>query len=226
MKGSLYLFALLATTCLCAGAQDLKQAFERKFLVAQREGLAVGICAASTSAMSRSQAELAVKIEGTNAEYHTQTGATAMLSGCREIVPEPIGKGEVLRVQRAWFQGDTFHLLIVNFSPHALERGFGKSLEHGLADLRFKIAGGKKALGAEQIVNSWVKPYDTAEEAAKFGNTASGAFVKEVKLGMSVAEVESALGLPETRVDLGDRLLYKYKTLTVEFRSGKVADVR
>jgi hypothetical protein len=44
---------------------------------------------------------------------------------------------------------------------------------------------------------------------------------------MSFAEVEAALGLPETRVDLGEKVLYKYKNMTtVEFHDGKVTDVR
>ena len=54
----------------------------------------------------------------------------------------------------------------------------------------------------------------------------SGKFVKEVKLGMIPAEVEAALGLPETKVDLAEKVLYKYKNMTVEFHDGKVADVR
>lgn len=44
--------------------------------------------------------------------------------------------------------------------------------------------------------------------------------------GMSFAEVESALGVPQTRVDLGDKVLYKYKDMTIEFHDGKVTDVR
>ena len=54
--------------------------------------------------------------------------------------------------------------------------------------------------------------------------TASSA--KQLKLGMTFAEVESVLGQPETRVDLGPKVLYKYKDMTVEFHDGKVADVR
>jgi hypothetical protein len=51
---------------------------------------------------------------------------------------------------------------------------------------------------AKALIDQCLKRFDTQAEAAKFGNTASGAFVKEVKLGMTPAEVEAALGLPET----------------------------
>ena len=43
---------------------------------------------------------------------------------------------------------------------------------------------------------------------------------------MSFAEVEADLGVPQTRVDLGEKVLYKYKDMTVEFHDGKVIDVR
>jgi hypothetical protein len=79
---------------------------------------------------------------------------------------------------------------------------------------------------ADDLAAQWFKAFDTAVDAAKFGNTASGVFVNQVKAGMSFAEVEAALGLPQTRVDLGEKVLYKYKDMTVEFRDGKVTDVR
>jgi hypothetical protein len=80
----------------------------------------------------------------------------------------------------------------------------------------------------ETLVKPWLAFFPTVEaaEALKIGNTASGVFVHEVKLGMSFAEVEQALGVPVTRVDLGEKVLYKYKDMTVEFHAGTVADVR
>jgi xanthosine utilization system XapX-like protein len=48
---------------------------------------------------------------------------------------------------------------------------------------------------------------------------------KEVRLSMTPAEVEAAVGVPDTKVDLGEKVLYKYKNMTVEFHDGKVKDV-
>ena len=79
---------------------------------------------------------------------------------------------------------------------------------------------------ADVFAAQWLKPFDTAVDAAKFGNTASGVFVNQVKAGMSFGDVEGALGLPQTRVDLGEKVLYKYKDMTVEFHDGRVTDVR
>jgi hypothetical protein len=69
------------------------------------------------------------------------------------------------------------------------------------------------------IVRRWEPSWEPSSESQTL-------FVKEVKLGMTPAEVESALGLPETKADLGEKVLYKYQNMTVEFHSGKVADVR
>jgi hypothetical protein len=49
---------------------------------------------------------------------------------------------------------------------------------------------------------------------------------KEIKLGMTIADVENIMGPPATKVDLGEKVLYKYKDMTVEFHGGKVTDVR
>lgn len=47
-----------------------------------------------------------------------------------------------------------------------------------------------------------------------------------IALGMSISSVEVLLGPPAVKVNLGDKVLYKYKDMTVEFRDGKVSDVR
>jgi hypothetical protein len=51
------------------------------------------------------------------------------------------------------------------------------------------------------------------------------AVVKLTKAGMSFAEVEKAIGSPQSKVDLGEKVLYKYKDMTVEFQDGKVTGV-
>jgi len=49
---------------------------------------------------------------------------------------------------------------------------------------------------------------------------------KEIKLGMTIADVDKILGPPATKADLGEKVLYKYKDMTVEFHDGKVTDVK
>ena len=80
----------------------------------------------------------------------------------------------------------------------------------------------------DALISPWFKVLDaqTEADAIRIGNTASGISVKQVKEGISFAEVESSLGVPDTRIDLGEKVMYKYKDMTVEFREGKVVDVR
>lgn len=47
-----------------------------------------------------------------------------------------------------------------------------------------------------------------------------------VELGMTADEVEAVLGSPDTKANLGHKVLYRYEGITVEFEDGKVVDVR
>ncbi|HEV2493365.1 MAG TPA: hypothetical protein VG204_09890 [Terriglobia bacterium] len=49
---------------------------------------------------------------------------------------------------------------------------------------------------------------------------------KVIQRGMTYTQVETVLGPPSTRANLGEKTVYKYPDLTVEFRGGKVTDVR
>lgn len=47
-----------------------------------------------------------------------------------------------------------------------------------------------------------------------------------VSLGMSIAQVESALGRPKSTVDLGNKKIHVYQDLKVTFLNGRVSDVQ
>ncbi len=72
-------------------------------------------------------------------------------------------------------------------------------------------------------IDSWVKPFSTLEDAIAFASTLG---TREISLGMTIAEIESVLGPPETKIALGEKVVYKYEGMTVEFVDGKVADVK
>ena len=48
---------------------------------------------------------------------------------------------------------------------------------------------------------------------------------KQIKLGMTIQEVKDGFGEPDSIVDLGSKVIYKYKDLKVTFVNGKVSDV-
>ena len=233
-KRHLRLTVLLLPLCLPVFAMDKKDLSERykgKYLVVLREGLAVGMCADLPGVPSGNA--LDVRITGESVEFHPQTGATAAMTGCGEIIPEPLHKGEIVLARFTWFRrlkGGYFTITVQNLAPHQVKRGRGASrhehLKYGRADLIFETSDAKDYDAVASLVEKWLKPFDTQAEAAQFGNTASGVYVREVKLGMSFAEVEAALGPPQTRVELGEKVLYKYKDMTVEFHDGKVTDVK
>ena len=72
-------------------------------------------------------------------------------------------------------------------------------------------------------IDSWVKPFSTLEDAIAFASTLG---TREISLGMTIAEIESVLGPPETKISLGEKVIYKYEGMAIEFVDGKVADVK
>jgi hypothetical protein len=227
---------ILVACSVCAFAKDretewLAQSYKGKFLVVMRGGLAVGTCQGyrPTPVSERIPPTLHVEIDGEKVEYQAQTGITTQGYGCAAIVPDPLHKGEVLYVRGVSTRGGRLMLWAVALSPHQVdaERAHERPhMEQGAAEFRFKIPKGAGLDDAQHIVATWLKPFDSRAQAAQFGNTAGGAFVKQVKAGMSFAEVESVLGPPQVRVDLDSKVLYKYTDMTVEFHGGKVVDVR
>jgi hypothetical protein len=160
---------------------------------------------------------------------------------------DPLHKGEIVQLTHIDFLGGHMSLALTTLSQHSETRGVGafthEELNRGDTRITFMLnqiytpgkrypkgAGIHSAADAdevEKVVGQWLALFDSEEAAkASLGNTASGVFVHQVKMGMSFGEVEEALGVPVTRVDLDQKVLYKYKDMTVEFREGKVVDVR
>ena len=146
---------------------------------------------------------------------------------------EPIHKGEVLKILAVRLSKNGYFFDVQCLSLHSITRGVGAfahpSMERGKAHIEVRAGkNGNDFDAADALAAQWFTLLDDTNpaDAAQLGNTASGIFVNQVKAGMSFAEVESALGVPLTRVDPGEKVLCKYKDMTVEFHDGKVTDVR
>jgi len=219
---------LILMSVVSLHAQDKKELtkeYKNKFVVVLKEGLAVSLCP-----NGHSIPDIGVTIADGSPSVHPK-----LFGGCTAMIAEPIHKGEVLKieglvVQKVPFQGPICWVRIVTVSPHSVERGVGafahQSSEIGSADITFKLTEDNQVGQSRSLLSEWFKLFDTQGEAAAFGNTASGIFVKHISVGMTFADVESSLGVPVTRIDLTDKVLYKYKDMTIEFRDGKVSDVR
>lgn len=213
--------------------------YKDKFLVVKKEGLYLGVvgeggCRPTLSGPRLLEPRRAAVTLAIDDAEHVKDIVNPFKCGT-----EPIHKGEVLKVYdvavhtagRGTQSAPYLYLLVVNVSPHAITRGVGafehQSMERGATEMAFR-AGSGMDFNADALTEQWFMLFDSegAVQAARIGNTESGVFVNQVKLGMSFAEVEAALGVPQTRVDLGEKVLYKYKDMTVEFHDGKVSDVR
>jgi hypothetical protein len=143
----------------------------------------------------------------------------------------PVHKGEMLKVLGANIDtSSVLHLSVVAVAPHSITRGTGayahQSVEAPIGWLMFSASNPK---GSEALAEDWVRIMDAKEVAAALasvGNTASGVVVDQIGLGMTFLDVERVMGTPKTRVDLGEKVLYKYSDMTIEFQLGKVTDVR
>jgi hypothetical protein len=228
------LLAIIVSMCLIASAHSIdKKAVEAKykgkFVTANREGLAVGLCNMETNPSTLSSdyvPPLVVRIDGLSAKYKAEdAGFGTFFSACKSVIAESVNPGELLQVDNVVARGKTLGLLVHVVDAHEVRRGIGAfehvNKEHGSAALRFELSSGD----ADPIpeIERWLTVFDKQEEAAKFGGAA---IVKEVKSGMSASEVEQILGPPVTKVSLESKTLYRYKDMTVEFKDGKVSDVR
>jgi hypothetical protein len=224
-------FAILA--CLFARQQlaavdkeGLLSKYRGKYVVVVGEGLStctqVGHFRQKSSSANEGEAGMSIFINERGGIEPKRE-----LSGCHV---EPMHKSEVLKVAWVSFVKGYLYIRLLNLSPHAVTVGAGalahESAEMGGVNIVVWTNNGKDLDKADALAAQWIKPFDSATDAAAFGNTSSGVFVKEVKVGMSFAEVEKVLGVPQTRVDLGEKVLYKYKDMTIEFQNGKVRDVR
>ena len=142
--------------------------------------------------------------------------------------------GTILGIYDLKIKDDRIELFCRTVNPHGIERGVGAFrdtyYENVSTKLRFffnrSVMDSSNLTTVFSTIDEWVKPFDSYDEAIKVGNTVSGAFVKEIKLGMTFAEVESIFGVPQKKATLGNKVIYKYSDMTVEFVDGKVADVK
>jgi hypothetical protein len=197
--------------------------YKNKFLLVKKAGVSVGLL---SEGLMRSQ-------PGHGTVNIVNDAEDIQLLDEFHCGTEPIHKGEALQILAVRLTKTGYFFDVQCLSPHSITRGVGAfahpSMERGKAHIAVRAGNnGKDFAAADALAAQWFTLLDGTNPAdsAQLGNTATGIFVNQVKLGMSFVEVESALGVPQTRVDLGEKVLYKYKDMTVEFHQGKVTDVR
>ena len=163
-------------------------------------------------------------------EVNIKDGEIVKSSGyTHEVQP-----GTILAIYDLKIRDDRIELFCRTVNPHAVERGVGafRDTYYGGVSTKLRFFFNRSVMDSSNLttvfstIDEWVKPFDSYDEAIKVGNTVSGAFVKEIKLGMTFAEVESLFGPPKIKISLGEKMIYKYSDMAIEFVNGKVADVK
>ncbi len=222
-------------------AKDLSpKDFDNKYFVVTRPGLAVGTCDIPCSqddnwCSGKLLPTLAVRIDGSAVEFHPQSG----FGVCHEssgLIPTPIAPGTVLLSSKSSIDKHEgrYCLLLQTAFPISVTRGIGAfahpSEELGAMSLRIRLSDPTKINLIGPALSQWLTQADSLgsamELSAKLEHSEAQAAVKQIKLGMTFEDVERTMGLPETRVDLGRKVLFKYSSMTVVFEDGKVADVQ
>ncbi len=169
--------------------EELLSRYRNKFVRVTEPGISTGFCGLNQGgAPSRLSRKLIMRVNGVG-EVQTDN-----FFGCDV---QPVSTGEVLRIFNVGFHSGCLVLLFSNISQHAVTRGLGafshQSLELGGTAMWIRAGeDGKDLAQADARASHWFKVFNTAGEAANFGNTAPGVFVSQVKTGMSFAEVEAS----------------------------------
>jgi len=135
--------------------------------------------------------------------------------------------GTIMGIYDVKFKDDRVELFCRTASPRQLEIFGGRYLN---TKLRFYFNDRTMKSGDIDTIfaaiDQWVKPFSTLEEAEEFAKGLEDPAAQEIRLGMTMAEIQTVLGEPDTKIDLGNRVVYKYPDMAVEFIDGKVVDVK
>jgi hypothetical protein len=179
-------WASLLMPALGLEKEELLARYRDKFVVVMREGLAIGVCEghpAERGLLGESVPSATITVVGDQADVRGHDFIAPR--GCGRVTTEPVLKGEVLAIRHVAIRSGQLMINVENVSPHAIERGVGafghETFERGGAFIKFSLPSGEDYDAALAVIEKWVKSFDSREAAANFGNTASGAFVKEVK---------------------------------------------
>jgi hypothetical protein len=151
-------------------------------------------------------------------------------------------KGDLLRVTMRKVHPDYVEFVLHNLNPQAITEGqqtiqraggtrfLDKSPRVICAQIRFyfprKVLAGTDVAPVITEIERWFKSFQDRESAITFLNANSASFIPEIKIGMSLAEVEKILGPPEKKFTFPDKVVYRYKDFSVEFKENIVTDIK
>jgi hypothetical protein len=242
MRGFVEIVAAIAlVAAIPVSAKDrTPKDFDNKYFVVIRPGLAVGTCDIPCSGdddwcNGKLLPTLAVRVDGSDVEFHPQSGF-AVCDQSGGLIPTPIAPGTILLSTTSSIDKHEgrYCLLLQTALPISVTRGIGAfahpSEELGAMSIRIRLSDPTNVDLIGTALRQWLTQADSLVAAvglsAQLEHSEAQAAVKQIKVGMTFQDVEGAMGLPDTRVDLGHKVLYKYPSMTVVFEDGKVSDVQ
>ena len=140
--------------------------------------------------------------------------------------------GTLLAILQKRFKNNRVELWCATITKYPVKRvsAFRTETNSESVYVKFRFFFDKSVLEDDDLetifrtIDWWVKPFQTEKKAKAYRNTLIT--VPEIKLGMTIADVESIFGIPSRKATLDDKVIYKYKDMTVDFVDGKVSDVK
>lgn len=168
-----------------------------KFLVIQMEGIPAG--AYGTGA----DVSISVNFDG-SWKYN--------LLG--NIVNAYLDKNEVAEIFKIDASGKSVEIRLITEKGHHI----GDTEKQCLTKVKFPVNEGESFESVDSRILNYFKVYSSQSEIGKEE-------VKELKIGMLIAEVIKIMGEPSKKADLGDKIIYKYEDMVVTFQNGKVVNI-
>ncbi len=218
--------ALLASPLLSATEDEVVTALSSKYTLAKVSKLSWTVSTPGTELVVQKAGMFVGDPMGMNRWIQIINGALAQ-SGSGQVGGGFFGSGTAgheLKVgDRVYIWGikangenNGYLVQLMTVSTFDVPKGRTTKTEHGVANVRFAYSN-LASMSVETALADFSKWFSTEQEASQS---------RTIKIGQTPSEVESILGPPEKRIDLGTKQIFVYKDMKVVFVDGKVSDVQ
>ncbi len=217
------IFGLLSGSVYAINELDSKEIASKyakdKILKLKIDGIPTSIQKQSGNLGIKQKCEIIVKKDG--------TWKVKSFLGFKSESSNVLPKGEALKIEKVKVRKKSVLIKTVTLRALAYD-----NRHSGQVDTIFKA----KSSGAGINANNFVFKFDKKWEKEKimalidkyfdvFDSVEELNKPKEIKMGMTIEEVESMMGQPVNKAVLGSKVKYKYPDMKITFTDGKVTDV-
>lgn len=190
------------------------------FLVVTRKGIPAGLDAVSFLTVGYG-APPSPKVKKNIPGVEIKNGKITKVESNSE--PISFQPGSLLIIERLRIKNDYIEIQTRTFESSPTNRDVPVGLNlYERARLKFYFD--RSTMESDELevvfstIDEWLKGFDDHTQAFKYSRSISG---PRIVFGMTFAQVEEIMGLPETKESDGNRVIYRYKDMTVEFFDGR-----